>query len=284
MLGLTYNVVSAPRSLTIPGRVNITDLSHYVYKASWNGLDEEKGLPSLDNKNGGSEEPSPITEAYLAHVYGGASRRSTKPCLVARVLTCAPTVSGWLLQAGDPSNFTYPTKEVFERRTRPFIYDFDDHWVYQFYEIASQVETLASYYYSDRTVNVTWSCREYNVIEGGDGRSSNITYDNNGNTTSFNVGNPEPNSITYLTNTDVTCGPRCEQVWAFQTSKMDSENLQVFSARLFQCYVNVTPVGNVRRDEHVLPDEQARFAASAIARQGFPNDGTSWQWQRYPDG
>lgn len=187
----------------------------------------------------------------------------------------------------DKVNYTYPEQMIYQQLTFDFIYDFDDHWVYQFYEIPKSIETAATIFYTNRTINVTWACRDYNVVEGGDGMSINITYDDNGDRMSLPVGSPEPNSTTYIIDTNVTCGTRCARVWGFQATKVRNEtgiNSQVSGPRLFDCNITISGTDNAYLDAHQLDDDRARLAASAIGRQDNPNASTSLQWRRYPEG
>ena len=82
------------------------------------------------------------------------------------------------------------------------------------------------------------------------------------------------------------CGKRCIWVWAHRTFSRtnDPDNVDAF----FQCAVTVSDVTNPGFDEHKLPDDMAKLAASAIALQGrFSHNVTDpiWtQFQFYPFG
>lgn len=176
----------------------------------------------------------------------------------------------------------YPETARFQPVSLQNIFDFSDHWVHPFYEVAREIETVASHLQTNRTVNSTWECRDYNVIGSGDGLSTNITYNDEGREVSFDVRITAPNATTYITDTNITCGARCARVWAFQTMYVDNSTAQLSGARLYDCNITVSEVDNAYMAEHQLGDEQARIAAGAIARSPNSNDGTSLQWNLYP--
>ena len=149
-----------------------------------------------------------------------------------------------------------------------------DHWRYLFYE--SNPEMVGTHY-TNRTVNVTWHCSGYDVVEGGDGRSTTVVYRDGDRTVPFFVGQTGPRATTFITETAEVCGPRCAQVWAFQTENSEREMIP----SLYECNVTVGPVSNQFRPEHALPDLQARLAAGAIGLEGFDRENTTRQWVRY---
>lgn len=151
-----------------------------------------------------------------------------------------------------------------------------DHWRYMFYE---SNPTARGTFYTNRTVNVTWLCSAYDVVEGGDGRSNNIVYDDAGQRLPFFVGETGPAATTYITETEEVCGPRCARVWAFQTAISERDVLP----SLYDCNITVGDVANAQLEEHVLPDLQARLAAGAIGLEGFQHENTTRQWVRYHD-
>lgn len=185
-------------------------------------------------------------------------------------------------------DYKYPEKTtLFRTRTGLRIYYFPKQWLYQFYEIASEPTTNASFLYTNRTLNTTWDCRDYNILSGADGRSTNITYDDAGRETAFDVREAAPNATTYISDTNQLCGERCARVWAFQTVKMNYSTetpSQMTAARLYDCNISVSKVDNAYLPEHELGDRQARIAAGAIARRGLPSNGTnSIQSNVYPE-
>lgn len=183
------------------------------------------------------------------------------------------------------SMFRYPSEPEFRLPRFPSVYDFEGYWVYQFWEVASDIQVFSSWMYTNRTVNVSWACRDFNVLDGGDGLTTNLTYVDGDDRREFSLVNAQPNSTSYLTDPDDdACGHRCARVWAFQTVQRNDGGTQLAAPRLFECNITVSQMDNAYSPEYELPDEQARIAAGAIARQGFRNNGTSFQQRQYPAG
>ena len=84
--------------------------------------------------------------------------------------------------------------------------------------------------------------------------------------------------------TTYACGPRCMRMWAHRSfgEGNDPDDQDAF----FECQVNISEVMNATIDEHHVPDDVARLAASAIGLQGrFSGAGKVWtQYQFYPLG
>ena len=156
-------------------------------------------------------------------------------------------------------------------------YDLVDHWVAQFTETNPDSKQL---FYTNRTANSSWLCTSYDVLTGQDGDRTNITYHDGEQIRSFDVGETGPEATTYITETEVVCGPRCAQVWAFQTQIPEMGILPT----LYQCNITISNVSNPYHPEHILPDMQARIAAGAIGLDGFQHDNTTKQWVRYHAG
>lgn len=155
-------------------------------------------------------------------------------------------------------------------------YNLVDHWVYQYYEANTK---LRANYYTNRTVNVTWLCSAYDVVDGGDGSTNDITYLDGDQRVPFFVGQGGPAATTYITETQEVCGPRCARVWAFQSAISAMGILPT----LYDCNITVSNVSNAYQPEHLIPDMQARLAAGSIGLEGFQRPNTTRQWVRYHD-
>lgn len=125
---------------------------------------------------------------------------------------------------------------------------------------------------SDRTINSTSVCFAYPVIDGGYGNQTNITYNENGTNQTLEMGDKvSPGATTYISETSLTCGPRCTRVMAFQAA----DGLNVDKPMFFDCnstvshvnFDNSAPSGNDSMFD--MPDEQAHIAAGAIGWTGF---------------
>ena len=149
-----------------------------------------------------------------------------------------------------------------------------DRWLYMFYETNPY---STGTYYTNRTVDFTWHCSGYDVVEGGDGRSNTIVYRDGDRTVPFFVGTTGPRATTFITETAEVCGPRCAQVWVFQAENAEREMI----TSLYECNITVGTVENQYRPEHSIPDLQARLAAGAIGLEGFDHENTTRQWNRY---
>ncbi|KAH0555835.1 hypothetical protein GP486_006222 [Trichoglossum hirsutum] len=121
----------------------------------------------------------------------------------------------------------------------------------------------------------TAKCASYSVIQGSDGTSTNITYLYGNASRSLFVRYASPGATTYITDTDVVCGPRCARVWVFQSLQPASG---VTSLSVMDCNVTVTDVENASLPQHEVPDEQARIAAGAIGLEGVAHENDSKQF------
>ena len=84
-----------------------------------------------------------------------------------------------------------------------------------------------------------------------------------------------------------SCGPRCMWMWAYKAPQNFSSDTDHEMAA-YQCPITVGPVRNATRDTHVVDDQLAKLAASAIALQGrstLRGNKLIWtQYQLYPWG
>jgi hypothetical protein len=139
-----------------------------------------------------------------------------------------------------------------------------------------------------RNISVTASCVELEILEGGNGSSSIITYlDENRRRRTLNVARVGPGAMTYIGVLNSTCGPRCSNIMALQSSNGDT----IPSPSFFSCQNTMTPVsgieryllGNATEAAFQMPEPQARMLAGAIGWTGFNfTAGDTYQYVRYP--
>lgn len=237
---LTYSLQDSAGAIYEPGKIVSIVRLDHYYPKN-----ESEVLPSL----GG--------EQATAHMYGFISNT---------------------YKLGNASDFTASLKTGRGAPANGFLmYDLVDHWVAQLSENNPAVDQT---FYTNRTVNSTWLCTSYEVIEGEKGDMTNITYRDGDTIRSFDVGETGPGATTYITETEEVCGPRCARVWAFQ-SKIEDKSIP---ATFYDCNITMSNVSNPTLPEHILPDMQARIAAGAIGLDGFPHENTTKQWVRFHEG
>lgn len=201
--------------------------------------------------------PSLSSEQATAHMYGSVSNT---------------------YDLGNASDFAASLKTGRGAPTAAFLtFDLVDHWVAQLSEINTDTDQA---FYTNRTINSTWLCTAYEVVKGGDGDTTNITYRAGDTDHYFDVGETGPAATTYIAETEEVCGPRCARVWAFQ-AKVKEKNVP---STLYDCNITISNVSNPALPEHILPDMQARIAAGAIGLDGFHHENTTKQWVRFHDG
>jgi hypothetical protein len=134
--------------------------------------------------------------------------------------------------------------------------------------------------FTNRTINSTYSCSSFAVIEGGNGTVANLTVLEDTNGDLFNVSLPTVagvNSTMYFTNSDASCGDGCSIVEAFEASSTVSY--------YYNCNITVGTVMNAVRPEHKVGIQLREMASAGIALQGYglgANLPGSKQFQVYP--
>ena len=207
------------------------------------------------SKNNSAEVPSIGDEQVTAHKYGYMS-------------------SGYI--QGNASDLVSNINQGNVDTGLFLTFNMVDHWAYIFYE--SNPSSKANFYTS-RTINATWLCSGYEVVVGGDGSTTDITYLDGDRRIPFFVGETGPGATTYITETAEVCGPRCARVWAYQAALPRADVLPT----LYDCNITISNVSNTYLPEHVIPDLQARLAAGAIGLEGFQHENSTRQWVRYHD-
>ncbi|KAF8543372.1 hypothetical protein BDD12DRAFT_821043 [Trichophaea hybrida] len=256
ILGLTFNLESDDGILTILGPVNATLLDHYY----------------ADNGGGGA--PTESQEDYMAHLYGD---------MIYAYLTSVPTGDEPISSIGggngiiDDASINLADRDSFRRTNHSgWVYNYSD-WSY----MAGQLSPRSLR--TNRTVIVKANCTRNAIIGGKAGvQKPFVIIDMNGtNQTVDWLDRLGEQGTTYVTNG--TCGPRCAKIQVFKfipnhiAQDVGSQDKQ---GDHFDCTVGVSSVQNAWLDEHILPDNIARRAASAIGLSGFTTparDGFSFQ-------
>lgn len=134
--------------------------------------------------------------------------------------------------------------------------------------------------YTDRSINTTWNCQSWIVVQGGNGTLNEITALGDANGRTFPVSLPTtsgPDQTTYFTDPNATCGPGCSIVEAFEASLLESW--------YYQCNITVGTVQNATLPEHEIGGSLRNMAAGGIALKGYGLDLTllgAKQYQIYP--
>ena len=128
--------------------------------------------------------------------------------------------------------------------------------------------------YTNRFVNVTYTCNAHEVTHNGDGSFNNITVANVG---IVMVDSVVPNSITYFANEDNWCSEdgRCSIVQAFEASN-------VATPWYYTCNVTMGKTQNDPNNITWISDQMAYFATSSIAQTGYV-DFEYQEFQIYPN-
>lgn len=129
------------------------------------------------------------------------------------------------------------------------------------------IESFSSF--SSRKVNVSYDCKSFRVLQGGDGISSSIDVDVIGRVT---LSQPVPDSTTYIVRPQHVCpgNNRCSVIEVFESSLTDPW--------FYVCDVTVGLTMNDVNGISYISDRMAQIATGSIAHIGFANsDGTSSQ-------
>ncbi|OAP65651.1 hypothetical protein AYL99_01623 [Fonsecaea erecta] len=156
-------------------------------------------------------------------------------------------------------------------------------YVFQDQNIRNPDLTLVSH----RNISTTATCKELQVIEGGNGTSTSIIYrDEAGRQATLDVVHVGAGAMTFIGVLNSTCGPRCTEVMALQSANGDTIPHPAF----FKCQSKISEVMGI--EEYLdygepaasfeLLDPQAKILAGAIGWSGFnytAND--QYQYVRY---
>ena len=168
----------------------------------------------------------------------------------------------------------------------PTIYG-NDEWTNMTYVFQDQnIENVELTLTSHRNVTAVATCRELRILDGGNGTSAFVTFEENGQRVTLNVARVGPGAMTYVGVLNSTCGPRCTEVMALQSSNGGTIPEPAF----FKCNSTMSTVTAI--DEYLydgltadalqLPDKQAKIIAGAIGWSGFNyTPGDLYQYVRY---
>ncbi|TVY84111.1 hypothetical protein LSUE1_G002086 [Lachnellula suecica] len=251
MLSLTYSWdtdYTAVLKSSRPGNVTISKMDHFY--------------PSIDGNN------NIITiqdEEYTAHLYGGLAFDIGVDSIVN------------MPQPGDIYNFS----------AAAFYQDYSESkLVYQF--LNSPAGTSIGFdtfsMYTERTINMTYTCESHKVTANGNGTFNEIEVANIG---TVYVSHKVPNATSFFTNMPLIdgsdsirdynrCGnDRCTIVEAFEASNSDPW--------YYKCNITTGHTLNDQQNVSFISDDMAFKAGSSIAQIGYTDD-SGQEVQIYPQG
>jgi hypothetical protein len=131
---------------------------------------------------------------------------------------------------------------------------------------------------SDFSVNSTAVCFAYTVLNDLQMQETYFNYtDNEGHPQQLYVPTWSPGCVTYISDSNSSCGPRCTRVLALQAKQLPDNKtsntvLNITSSTIFDCYNTVSEIHNLTSGETAkIPfnDTQAKLVAGAIGWTGF---------------
>ncbi|OAQ58567.1 hypothetical protein VFPFJ_11643 [Purpureocillium lilacinum] len=253
LLGITYNVNPADKfTVTTPGIVEIPDMSDIQTKSA---------LAQNTSRNL-NESQEVNARRYTANTFGIVSI-----ALSEGNITTFPK-PGKIFNPDDPSVFWDDEKQTY---------------AYVFYESSPENAVYYTNVASNRTISLHAKCDSWHVIKGGDGLSANITvqYDD-GQREEWGLPSVNgPDQTMYFNDPAIQSGDTWGQVDVFEASKTDPW--------AYRCNITIDPVLNAVIKGHEVGANVTRYAAPAIALQGYgssvyglTNDTKLYQWQSYP--
>jgi len=142
---------------------------------------------------------------------------------------------------------------------------------------------------SHRNITTEATCNAHRVTDGGDGIASHVTYiDDLGSPVTLEFPFTDPGATVYIGVLNSTCGPRCTQVMALQTSNGET----IPTPSFYSCNNTLSAVDGVESylfpglDQNEatfqLADKEARIIAGAIGWSVTTSGNTSaYQYARY---
>lgn len=169
----------------------------------------------------------------------------------------------------------------------PIVYS-NNQWTEMFYVFQDQnVQNPDITLISHRNISVMATCKELELLDGGNGTDTFITYLNeSGEPTTLDVVRVGPGAMTYIGVLNSTCGPRCTEVMALQST----DGQAITMPKFFKCNNTVSTVSAIEQylydgqtpDIFQMPDAQAKILAGAIGWSGFNyTPGDLYQYARY---
>ncbi|ESZ89893.1 hypothetical protein SBOR_9718 [Sclerotinia borealis F-4128] len=228
-ISLTYGFDTSTESyLFTPGNVTIPDMGHFY-------------------PLGNNTKPQSEDEEYTAHAYGGLA---------------------WNLGIGTSVSDLPSQGEIYQGLTGNYTVWSDqpnDKMIFVFteYSSISSQNIGALGIYTNRTLDMHYSCSSHQITGNGNGSSaSNITVQDIG---SVFVSSFVPNGTTFFTDWPNSCPdiPRCSIIQAFEASNTDPW--------YYRCNITLGSTQNDPRNISFISDEMSYTAASAIANTGYSN-------------
>lgn len=257
LLGITYNINPAEKmSVTKPGMVYVTDMTSIQLDRTF-----AQGTPRADLALSQTEN----ARRYSANTFG---------------LSSLTMLLGGMENVPEPGKFYDPRDPVL------FMKDLDGQpavYTYYFYEASTENSDYFAMVATNRSISTTSNCTAYKVLAGGDGLSQNITVlweDNEKmNYTLPSINGPD--QTMYIHDPEFDAGDTWALVFAFEASVKDPW--------FYACNTTINPVTNAIIKEHEVSPNVTRYAAAAIALQGYgssafglTNDTKYTQFQSYP--
>ncbi|KAI6248852.1 hypothetical protein HI914_02507 [Erysiphe necator] len=236
MVSLTYNFdTDQERVQLIPGQVAIPSLDHFYPQT--NRAVSNQSLPD---------------EQYTAHTYGefalnyGIGLVSSEPSPGQIYLSTDPLL--WLDKSKNMIKFIFLDSP----------------------EGAQVVESFSAF--TERQINVTFGCSSFGVLQGGDGKTTEINIDRVGR---ISLPQAVPDSTTYITRSNHTCkaNNRCSVVEAFEASSTDPW--------YYVCEISMGMTQNDSKNISFVSDYLAQIATASIAQIGY-TDSKGIASQIYP--
>jgi len=144
---------------------------------------------------------------------------------------------------------------------------------------------------SGRYIDASATCDSFPVLSGGYGNLSSIVYSHFGHNITQFIGNQgEAGAMTYISQLETTCGPRCTQVKVFQPMYLsNADGLGVVKdPHFYICNNTVFPVqlysGSTiySVDDNVqMPDQVARIVAGVVGWSGSEAPNSTEELQTY---
>ena len=154
-----------------------------------------------------------------------------------------------------------------------------DYFQYFFMESSANNESNSNpiNFYSNRSIKTSGSCFTYPVLDNVNGSSQKFTVQKDGAPFTPDFESIGPNSTTYYTQLDMTCGDRCKEICAYENNGA--------AAFYYECNITVSTVSNVTYPSQNVSVANALMAAGAIGLQGYQQYSGSQptsQYQQFP--
>lgn len=151
--------------------------------------------------------------------------------------------------------------------------DYNNSYMEFIFQDSPENQSLGTFsVYTNRTINITYTCESYIVSKNGNGTSDSIEVDKIGPIT---LPQTVPSSTTFWTNSSHICGKneRCTRIEAFESSETNPW--------YYQCEITLGKTFNDPLNISFVSDYMAYISTAAIAQVGY-TDYTGVASQIYP--